>query len=165
MHYTALLSLLVVPVMSKALKYHVPSSLQARACQLPANFTVSDLTIYTDDVDNNKNYTSFSYSDVGTGIDTYCSRNSTSKPGTVNEGSWPCDNSNVAFIYDATVPKSYLTIVEIACPETGVHIEASGEVRPDLTCKNSTSGSTCVAKQSSMTGIFVSLEPTPPPSR
>lgn len=116
MHYTTLLSLLVVPAMSKALEDSVPFSLQARECWLPGNFTVTNFTVYTNLVDSSKNYTSFSYSDEGTGIDTFCCQNSTSKPDTINTNSWPCDNLAVAFIYDTTKKIPELLMIERVCP-------------------------------------------------
>ncbi|KAI0176192.1 hypothetical protein GGR52DRAFT_349676 [Hypoxylon sp. FL1284] len=165
MYYTTLLSLLVLPAMSKAFKaYSAPFSLQAKDCILPANFTVSNFTIYTDSTDSSKNYTKFSYSDAATGIDTLCRHDSASKPGTT-ANSWPCDNQNVSFIYDAAKPTPELSLIEIACPESGGNFEATGSVYPNMTCTNSTSDSTCIAQQGSTTGVFVSLEPMPPTSR
>ncbi|XXG94558.1 hypothetical protein Hte_000815 [Hypoxylon texense] len=164
MHYTMLLSLLGLPIVSKASTHPALSSLQARECYLPANFTVTNFTIYTDFVDPSKNLTSFWYSDERTGIDTFCSQNSTSKPDTINTNSWPCDDSVVAFIYDATEPIPELCMIERACPASGSNIEATGYAQPNVTCTNTTSESKCISKQSSITGQFVSLEPVPPTS-
>lgn len=111
-----LLGLLAVPATSKALKYSPPPSLLPRDCNLPANFTVSNLTVYTD-VDSNKNYTSFSYSDVGTGIDTFCTQNSSSEHSALSKNAWPCDNQDVAFIYNGFKATPELDMIEKACPE------------------------------------------------
>ncbi|KAI8960911.1 hypothetical protein F5Y11DRAFT_247315 [Daldinia sp. FL1419] len=159
MHVLALLSLLAVPVTSKALKYAVPVSLKATDCTFPANYTVSNFTIYTDRFDSAKNSTWFLFDDPSTGINTSCSRNSTSKLSGSNR--WPCDNSNVAFIYQTTGIVG-LTLIEAACPGNVPQFEASGLVRPDLACTNSTVGTTCVAKQSPIAGDFSSFEPAPP---
>ncbi|KAI1649731.1 hypothetical protein F4815DRAFT_453984 [Daldinia loculata] len=162
MYAVALLGLLAVPATSKALKYAIPVSLKATDCTFPANYTVSNFTIYTDRTDSSKNSTSFLFDDPRTGINTSCSRNSTSKLSGSNR--WPCDDSNVAFIYQTTGIAG-LTLIEAACPGNVPQFEASGLIRPDLACTNSTSGTTCVAKQSPIVGDFDSLEPAPPPSR
>ncbi|KAI1398730.1 hypothetical protein F4819DRAFT_467607 [Hypoxylon fuscum] len=117
MHAIMLLSLLAGQTASKALKYVVPATLAATDCTYPANFTVTNFTTYTDSVDIAKNYTSFHYADVGTGIDTFCNRNSSSKPSTIGSGNqWPCDNQDVTFIYQPTGWNVALTLAEIACP-------------------------------------------------
>ncbi|KAI0135425.1 hypothetical protein F4814DRAFT_444245 [Daldinia grandis] len=161
MYAIALLGLLALPAASKALKYAIPMSLKATSCTFPANYTVSNFTIYTDRTDSGKNNTSFLFDDPSTGINTSCSRNSTSKLSGSNR--WPCDDSNVAFIYQTTGIAG-LTLIEAACPGNVPQFEASGLIRPDLACTNSTSGTTCVAKQSPIVGDFESLEPAPPPS-
>ncbi|KAI1107528.1 hypothetical protein F4804DRAFT_297264 [Jackrogersella minutella] len=161
MHTITLFSLLAASATSNALKYAVPSNIKVAGCTYPANYTVSDLTISTDEVDSDKNITSFHFADPGTGIDTLCSRNSTSKPSSVSSNRWPCDNQKVSFIYQTTGIAG-LTMVEVACPGSTPQFEASGLVTPNLTCTNSTTGSTCVAKQSPILGEFDSLQPTPP---
>ncbi|KAI1481695.1 hypothetical protein K445DRAFT_315093 [Daldinia sp. EC12] len=162
MHAVTLLGLLAIPAVSTALKYAVPMSLKATDCTFPANYTVSNFTIYTDRFDSAKNSTSFIFDDPSTGINTNCSRNSTSKLHGSNR--WPCDDSNVEFIYQTTGIAG-LTLIEAACPGNVPQFEAAGLVRPDLACTNSTSGTTCVAKQSPIVGDFDSLQPAPPSSR
>ncbi|KAI0383933.1 hypothetical protein F5Y04DRAFT_250036 [Hypomontagnella monticulosa] len=160
MHAITLLGLLAGPVAAKALKYTVPSKLLAANCTMPADYTVSNFTVYTDTVDNTKDNTSFYFADASTGINTSCSHNSTSKPSTVGSNRWPCDDPNVAFIYQTTGVAG-LTLIEVACPGNVPQFEASGLTTPDLACTNSTSGSTCVAKQSPIAGDFDSLQPAP----
>ncbi|KAI0841987.1 hypothetical protein F5Y06DRAFT_292808 [Hypoxylon sp. FL0890] len=164
MYAMTLFGLLAVSATSEALKYATPSRLATTNCTYPVKFTVSNFTEYTDRVDSTKNMTSFYFADTGTGISTFCNRNSTSKPSSVNSNEWPCDNSDVLFIYQTTGIAG-LTMVELACPGITPQFEASGLVRPDLACTNSTSGTTCTAKQSSISGEFSSFEPTPPTSR
>ncbi|KAI1385051.1 uncharacterized protein F4822DRAFT_381670 [Hypoxylon trugodes] len=164
MYAITLLGLLVTTGISTPLKYAVPSSLKATAsnCIYPANFTVSSFTIYTDRVDSSKNTTSFSFADADTGINAFCTQNSTSKATGANSNQYPCDDPNVTFIYQTTGVAG-LTLVELACPGTVPQYEASGLVTPDLACTNSTTASTCAAKQSTITGDFDSLEPVPHP--
>lgn len=184
MRTATLFGLLAASATSLALKYTVPTSLKATAvnCVYPANYTISNFSVFTDAADSSKNVTSFSFADVGTGINTTCSHNSTSKPSSVGTNRWPCDNSNVSFIYQTTGIAG-LTLIEVACPGRCVHdsrignrshimitnreystpqFEASGLIKPNLTCTNSTSSSTCVAKQSPILGEFDSFEPAPP---
>ncbi|KAI1415930.1 hypothetical protein F5Y13DRAFT_155691 [Hypoxylon sp. FL1857] len=164
MHATTLFSLLAVSATSQALKYAIPSRVANTNCTYPANFTVSNFTDYTDRVDNTKNITSFYFADAGTGINTFCSRNSTSKSTAANANEWPCDNADVSFIYQTTGIAG-LTVIELACPGITPRFEASGLVTPDLACTNSTSGTTCTTKQSPVQGEFNSFEPAPPTSR
>ncbi|KAI1382093.1 hypothetical protein F4677DRAFT_439894 [Hypoxylon crocopeplum] len=165
MRAVTLFGLLAGSATSKALKYAIPLSLKATDCTLPANYTVTNFTIYTNSVDSSKNTTSFGFVDEDTGIDTFCVRNSTSKPSTVASNRWPCDDPLVAFIWQTTGIAG-LTMIETACPQSDLGWEASGLITPKLACTNSTSGSTCVATQSIL-GDFDSLEPAPrpPPSR
>ncbi|KAI2629836.1 hypothetical protein GGR54DRAFT_586577 [Hypoxylon sp. NC1633] len=120
MHTIALFGLLAGSATSKALNYAVPVSLKAMDCTMPANYTVSNFTIYTDRVDSAKNYTSFHFTDAGTGIDTFCGRNSTSKPMFTGSNRWPCDSPNVAFVWQTTGIAG-LTVVESACPGRSVN--------------------------------------------
>ncbi|KAI2468093.1 hypothetical protein F4781DRAFT_399847 [Annulohypoxylon bovei var. microspora] len=163
MRTATLFGLLAASATSYALKYTVPSSLKATAvdCVYPANYTVSNFTVVTDMVDSAKNVTSFYFADAGTSINTPCTHNSTSKPSSVGTNRWPCDNSKVAFIYQTTGIAG-LTMVEEACPGSTPQFEASGLITPGLACTNSSSGSTCVAKQSPILGEFDSFEPAPP---
>ena len=183
------LGLMVGVVTSKTFKYTLPSSVEATAdCTLPGEFEISDFKVYTDFVDNTKNTTSFHYSDVDTGVDTSCQQNSTSK--STNTGAaqrWPCDDANVEFIYQTTTTGvSGLTLIEKACLErcvlpsslcltsrkthgfvltancSSTSLEASGLVKPDLICTNTTSSSTCTGKQSPLPGDFTSISPAPP---
>ncbi|XDG06467.1 hypothetical protein ABKA04_006082 [Annulohypoxylon sp. FPYF3050] len=163
MRTATLFGLLAASATSLALKYTVPTSLKATAvnCVYPANYTISNFSVFTDAADSTKNVTSFSFADAGTGIKTTCSHNSTSKPSSVGTNRWPCDNSNVSFIYQTTGIVG-LTLIEVACPGSTPQFEASGLIKPNLTCTNSTSSSTCVAKQSPILGEFDSFEPAPP---
>ncbi|RYO89048.1 hypothetical protein DL764_008626 [Monosporascus ibericus] len=116
--YSLALGLLAGVATSKTFKYAIPAGTKAtEGCTLPGEFEISDLTVFTDNVDNTKNMASFHFTDVDTGIDTFCQRNSTSKsasPGTAQR--WPCDNPNVEFIYQTSgIPG--LTLIEKACPE------------------------------------------------
>ncbi|KAI1764746.1 hypothetical protein GGR53DRAFT_298356 [Hypoxylon sp. FL1150] len=158
MHYATLLSLLAVPAMSVYSGLHLRDD-----CIFPVNFTISEFVAVTDHLDSTRNHTSFSYFDASTGFNTTCEHNANSKPSTVNTNAWPCKNSSVLFIFD-TEPKPELTMIEMACPESGAKIEASGSVRPDLNCKNQTFETNCVS-MTPITGVFVSLEPVPPSSR
>lgn len=119
MYAATLLGLLAGAATSEALKYDVPTSIKATNCPLPANYTVSDFTIYTDTANNTKSATTFSFSDPSTGIETFCSRNSTSKPSATGTNRWPCDNSMVAFIWQTTGIAG-LTMIEQACPGRSV---------------------------------------------
>ncbi|KAI1208905.1 uncharacterized protein F4807DRAFT_429907 [Annulohypoxylon truncatum] len=162
MRTAILFGLLAASATSYALKYTVPASLKATAvdCVYPANYTVTNFTVFTNAADSAKNVTSFYFADAGTGINTTCSHNLTSKPSSVGTNRWPCDNSNVSFIYQTTGVAG-LTMVEVACPGSTPQFEASGLITPNLTCTNSSSASTCVAKQSIL-GEFDSFEPAPP---
>ncbi|KAI1134555.1 hypothetical protein F5Y05DRAFT_398352 [Hypoxylon sp. FL0543] len=164
MHATTLFGLLAASATSEALKYAIPSRLATTNCTYPVNFAVSNFTDYTDRIDGTKNITSFSFADTDTGISTSCTRNSTSKPSSVNSNAWPCDNADVSFIYQTTGIAG-LTVIELACPGVTPQFEASGLVTPDLACTNSTSGTTCAAKQSPILGEFSSFEPVPPTTR
>ncbi|KAI5866617.1 alpha/beta-hydrolase [Durotheca rogersii] len=166
MRAVSLLSLMAGLASSRALKYTVPMALSAADCTFPALYEVADFTIHTG-VDNSTASTiSFRFADVDTGIDTRCERNSTSKPNIPGSNRWPCDHPDVAFIYQTTGIAG-LTMIEAACPGSVPQFEASGLVRPELACTNSTMGSTCVARQSPIDGDFDSLQPAPrpPPAR
>lgn len=115
MRAITLFGLLAAPAAAKTLKYAVPSKLLAANCTMPADYTVSNFTVYTDAVDSTKNNTSFYFADASTGINTFCSHNSTSKPSTVGSNRWPCDDPNIAFIYQTTGAAG-LTMIEVACP-------------------------------------------------
>ncbi|KAI0141068.1 hypothetical protein F4776DRAFT_613895 [Hypoxylon sp. NC0597] len=115
MYVLTLFGLLAVPATSEALKYAIPSRLATTNCTYPANFTISNFTDYTDRVNNTKNITSFYFADTGTGISTFCSHNSTSKPSPANSNEWLCDNTDVSFIYQKTGIAG-LTVIELACP-------------------------------------------------
>ncbi|RYO91244.1 hypothetical protein DL762_002230 [Monosporascus cannonballus] len=128
--YSLTLGLLAEVATSKTFKYTIPAGMKAtEGCTLPGEFEISDLTIFTDNIDNTKNVTSFHFTDVDTGIDTFCQRNSTSKsasPGTAQR--WPCDNANVEFIYQtAGIPG--LTLIEKACPENQLQPPSAGSLR------------------------------------
>ncbi|KAL7629434.1 hypothetical protein AAE478_000954 [Parahypoxylon ruwenzoriense] len=184
MRVITLLSLAAGLASSKTLNYAVPSTLEAVACTYPAAYEVANFTMSTEGSNGTISSISFHFTDADTGIDTQCGRNSTSKPSSLGANRWPCDDANVSFIYQMTWITG-LNMIEVACPgntrprsdaeaiplmaddEYSVpQFEASGLITPDLTCTNSTSGSTCVAKQSPIAGEFESLEPSPrPPSR
>ncbi|OTB06673.1 hypothetical protein M426DRAFT_318731 [Hypoxylon sp. CI-4A] len=162
----AMVGLLATSATSKPVKYTIPSNLKLAAtnCTYPATYTISNFMSSTDNVDATKNTTSFYFADKDTGISTFCTHNSTSTPTSGSSSEWPCDNPSVSFIYQTTGAAG-LTMVELACPGNSPQFEAAGKVQPDLSCTNSTTGSTCVAKQSPITGDFDSFEPAPPTSR
>ncbi|KAI1082761.1 hypothetical protein F5B20DRAFT_530225 [Whalleya microplaca] len=157
-----LFSLLAGTAASKSLKYAIPATVAATAsnCTYPADFQVANFTTYADKADGSKNTTSFHFTDGETGIDTACGSNSTSKPSINGTNRYPCDNPLVAFIYQTT-GMAGLTLVETACPGNVPQFEAAGLISPELDCTDSDTGSTCVAKQATITGDFGSLEPAP----
>ncbi|KAI1866105.1 uncharacterized protein JN550_007794 [Neoarthrinium moseri] len=119
MLFSAVLVGLLAEVVASA-AYSVPVEMIAEAdCTLPAQYTIGDFTTFGDKFNGTSNTTTFHFTDSATGIDTSCQRNSSSKSITPGRGStprWPCDNSNVEFIYQA----NGLTVIEAACPERGV---------------------------------------------
>ncbi|RYP49634.1 hypothetical protein DL768_004676 [Monosporascus sp. mg162] len=131
--YSLALGLLAGVATSKTFKYAIPAGIEAtEGCTLPGEFEISDLTIFTDNLDSTKNVTSFHFTDVDTGIDTFCQWNSTSKsasPGTAQR--WPCDNTNVEFIYQTSgIPG--LTLIEKACPENPYEMRLKSVILPYL---------------------------------
>ena len=103
---------------SKALHYTVLSSLKATAasnCTLPAEFTVTDFTYYTDKANDTLGAVNFKFSDPDTKIETTCQRTSDSTASGPSKNRYECDNANIAFIYQTTGIAG-LTLIEKACP-------------------------------------------------
>ncbi|KAI0871436.1 hypothetical protein GGS24DRAFT_471500 [Hypoxylon argillaceum] len=158
-----LFSLIAAASASSALHYSVPSSFKALSsnCTLPANFVVANFTTYTAK-DNSSSTVTFQFSDPGTKIQTTCQRNSTSKGSGPSRNRYGCSNVNIAFVYQTTKDAD-LTIAERACSSgTTTPFEAAGFVTPDLDCTDTSTGTLCRAKQTSLQGNFESFEPVPP---
>ncbi|KAI1840639.1 hypothetical protein JX266_013146 [Neoarthrinium moseri] len=160
MLFSAVLVGLLAEVVASA-AYSVPVEMIAEAdCTLPAQYTIGDFTTFGDKFNGTSNTTTFHFTDSATGIDTSCQRNSSSKSITPGRGStprWPCDNSNVEFIYQA----NGLTVIEAACPEstTSTKFEAAGTTAFNLTCTNKYDGTFCTSALSTVTNNFTSFEP------
>ncbi|KAI1113643.1 hypothetical protein F5Y14DRAFT_417350 [Nemania sp. NC0429] len=112
----SLFSLMAAASASKALHYTVPSSFKAVAknCSMPADFTVTNFTTYTDTSDNSLNTVNFDFSDLTTQIHTTCQRNSTSTASGPSKNKYACDNADISFIYQTTGVAG-LTLTEKAC--------------------------------------------------
>ncbi|KAK3394143.1 hypothetical protein B0H63DRAFT_444327 [Podospora didyma] len=154
--------------------YKIPAALKALAeldngCFYPANYTVQNFSVWTPAVGSNQTeIVDFEFTDKDTGIDTLCHRDAASKnvgPEGLNPR-WACDNSTVTFVWEPSMNR--LTMIEKACPQGGnSDFEASGSVRPSLTCVKTEQtssfgpGSHCLSIQESIDGKFTSLQPTP----
>ncbi|KAI1202068.1 hypothetical protein F5X97DRAFT_287915 [Nemania serpens] len=159
-----LFSLMAAASASKALHYTVPSSFKAVAknCSMPAEFTVTNFTTYTDTKDNSSDTVSFDFNDPDTQIRTTCQRNSTSIPSGPSKNKYACNNTDISFIYQTTGVAG-LTLVEKACSGgTSLEYEASGLVTPELNCTATYNTTLCHAKEASLQGDFDSFEPIPP---
>ncbi|KAK4162158.1 hypothetical protein QBC43DRAFT_322488 [Cladorrhinum sp. PSN259] len=174
---TLLALLAVIPFAAAFPTYHIPSAMfrvlaENDDCIMPEDFTVQNFIVWSPAADNtNKAIINFQYTDNGTGIATPCHYNSTSvnvAPEGLTER-YACDDANVQLIWQSQVgTNGSLTMIERACPNsnTSVKFEASGSIRPLLSCltteRNTTlgDGQACVA-ESLYTGNFTSLQPSP----
>jgi hypothetical protein len=106
---------LLAKIVASSTLYKMPETMEVQDdCTLPGNYTIENFTTFASKTNGSSNATSFHYVDSGTGIDTFCEQNSTSKSSSSTGATprWPCDNPNVEFIFQTPG----LTIIEAACP-------------------------------------------------
>ncbi|KAK3995360.1 hypothetical protein QBC44DRAFT_320194 [Cladorrhinum sp. PSN332] len=169
--------MVVIPSVAAFPTYRMPAVmlkvfLENDDCIMPEDFTVQNLVLWLPAADNtNKGIINFQYTNNGTGIDSPCHYNSTSvnvAPEGLTER-YACDDTNVQFIWQSQVgTNGSLTLIEKACPNSNMSVsfEASGSIRPLLSCLTTTrnttlgDGQACVAERF-YAGNFTSLQPTP----
>ncbi|KAI0389033.1 hypothetical protein F5Y17DRAFT_450544 [Xylariaceae sp. FL0594] len=163
--FAVLFGLIATASASRTLNYAVPTSLKAVAsnCTLPGQFEVTDFTTQKDTTKNTTTTVCFGFFDPDTKIKTTCERNETSVASGPNGNIYKCDNPYISFVYQTTGVAG-LTVVEKACPGSGTTgFEAAGLVQPHLDCSNTAANTAvCHANQTSIHGVFDSLQPSPP---
>ncbi|KAI2629032.1 hypothetical protein GGS21DRAFT_492584 [Xylaria nigripes] len=143
---------------AKNLRYAIPKEFKAVTsnCILPANFTVTDFTAYTNKEDASLDRINFEFDDAETNINATCSRDAESKPTGPGGNRYACDNVNISFIYQ----ESGLTLIEEVCSGQSTRFEVSGLISADqLVCTDSATGTVCDTKRTTLTGHYDSFEP------
>ncbi|KAH6648470.1 hypothetical protein BKA67DRAFT_693800 [Truncatella angustata] len=160
MHFSTIVVGLLAEIVASA-SYNIPVEMAvADTCAMPSEYTITNFVTFGDKLNGTLNTTSFHFADSETGIDTSCTKNSTSATSSPNGGTarYYCDDATVEFIWQTTGIAG-LTVIEKACPENGSSkYEVSGLSQFNLTCTTTYDGTLCSSSQTT-TGEFTSLNP------
>jgi len=142
--------------------------LEDASCIMPQGYEVDQFRAWFPAAGNNRSSNlDFAYWDNATQVQTICHLNETSKnvalPGLAAR--YTCEDPTVEFIWQ----NNSLRLIERVCPQTNSNTtyEASGSVKPNLTCVNTTSNSTfglgqdCFSSVPFLAANFTSLQPSP----